>query len=137
MLPPKVRQSIWGVASKLYPTFSDLLGKVQEMIREEADSKDGSPYAMDIDDLEEPDGKWEETGQTFIGKGPKGEDVLFALQKRGNFTRVVPKKGKEERAEAKVIAKEAQFQMPQKLNGIRTAAPGAGDPRTGRKSVRP
>ena len=51
-----------GVASKLYPTFGDLLTKVQEMIREEADSKDCSPYAMDIDNLEEPGDKWEETG---------------------------------------------------------------------------
>ena len=29
----------------------------------------------------------------MVGKGPKGEDTLFLLQKRGSATRVVPKGG--------------------------------------------
>ena len=93
MLPKQQREKVWDVANKLYPTFADLMAKVQEMIRDDADSRQGmSPMELDnIDDDQE--GAWEATGQTFSGKGPSGEEMLFMLQKRGSQFRVKPKGG--------------------------------------------
>ena len=34
MLPKQQREKVWEVANKLYPTFADLMAKVQEMIRD-------------------------------------------------------------------------------------------------------
>ena len=46
---------------------------------------------MDVDNLEEDDGPWTHTGQTFVGTDPNGEEALFSLQRRGNSYRVAPK----------------------------------------------
>ena len=54
MLPPKERKELWSVAGKLYPTFTDVLLKVREIIADEADAKN-NPHAMDVDNLEEVD----------------------------------------------------------------------------------
>ena len=62
---------MWSVAAKLYPTFTDVLLKVREIIADEADAKN-NPHAMDVDDLEESGGDWQNTGQTLVGKGPQG-----------------------------------------------------------------
>ena len=89
MLPAKQRESIWPVANQLYPTFSSLLSKIQEMVQDEMDSKNGgSP--MDLDRVEE-EGEWEDTNRTLVGKGPQGEEILYMLQRRGSSTRVRPK----------------------------------------------
>ena len=46
---------------------------------------------VDVDELEDQtDGAWQSTGQTFIGKGNSGEDVVFTLQKRGKNFRIAP-----------------------------------------------
>ena len=65
MLPQKQREAIWPVANKLYPSFQDLLLKIQEMVQDEVDIKNGAG-PMDIDELEAGDGEddWENTGQT-------------------------------------------------------------------------
>ena len=93
MIPQKQRASIWETANKLYPTFAELLAKVQEMVQDDLDHKNGvSP--MDIDNAE-PEGEWVNTGQTLTGKGANGEDTIFLLQRRGSAMRVTPKgKGK-------------------------------------------
>ena len=93
MIPKAQREKLWDVANKLYPTFADLRAKVQEMIRDDADSRQGmSP--MELDHVDEDDeSSWEATGQTFSGKGPGGEETLFMLQKRGTQFRVKPKGG--------------------------------------------
>ena len=92
MLPPKQRESIWDVADQLYPTFAELLAKVQKLIQDEIDSKQGG--AMDIDHVDD-DEDWKNTGEVLTGKGANGEDTLFVLQRKGNMTRVRPKgKGK-------------------------------------------
>ena len=83
MLPTKQRDAIWDVANKLYPTFTDLLHKVQEMVSDDNDSKN-SPSPMDVDDLGDDEKGWTPTGQTLVGKGPQGEETLFLLQRRGN-----------------------------------------------------
>ena len=88
MLPPNERKTIWPVANQLYPDFAPLLNKIQEMVQDEFDEKHNQ---MDVDHIEDDDGKWESTGQTLVGKDGKGEEVLFSLQRRGNSTRVVPK----------------------------------------------
>ena len=89
MLPQKQRESIWDVADQLYPTFAELLVKIQKLIQEEIDSKQGVG-PMEIDNVED-DSEWQNTGQVLTGKGPDGEDTLFVLQRRGNMTRVRPK----------------------------------------------
>ena len=91
MIPPKQRGEIWQTANKLYPTFGELLAKVQEMIQDEFDAKN-SNARMDIDQVEDnDDSKWQSTGQVLTGKGPNGEETLFLLQRRGNATRIKPK----------------------------------------------
>ena len=93
MIPQKQRASIWETANKLYPTFADLLGKVQEMVQDDLDNKNGVG-PMDIDVVEQ-EGEWVNTGQTLTGKGANGEDTIFLLQRRGSAMRVTPKgKGK-------------------------------------------
>ena len=53
-----------------------------------------------IKNVDDDESAWEATGQTFSGKGPSGEEMLFMLQKRGTQFRVKPKGGgKEERPE--------------------------------------
>ena len=80
MLPTKQREAIWETADKLYPTFAELLTKVQRMIQDDIDTRQGIG-AMDIDNVESDDEDgWEDTGQTLSGKGPGGEDALFILQ---------------------------------------------------------
>ena len=88
MLPPKQKESIWDIADQLYPSFAELLVKVQKLIQDDIDSKQGVG-PMDVDNLEEDD--WKDTGETLTGKGPGGEDTLFILQRKGNMTRVRPK----------------------------------------------
>ena len=44
---------------------------------------------MEIDNLE--DEPWKDSGETFTGKGPDGEDTIFVLQRRGSQTRLRPK----------------------------------------------
>ena len=60
------------------------------MVQDELDHKAGT-VPMDIDQCDDNDEEWKATGQTLVGKGPKGEDTLFLLQKRGNAFRVAPK----------------------------------------------
>ena len=86
MLPKAQRVALWDTADKLYPTFGELLTKIQAMIQDEADGRLGfGPMDVDhIDDDEE--GTWTSTGQAFSGKGANGEETLFLLQKRGNLT---------------------------------------------------
>ena len=95
MLPTKQREAIWETADKLYPTFTELLTKVQRMIQDDIDSRQGVGQ-MDVDNVDDDDEEgWEDTGQTLSGKGPGGEETLFALQRRGTSMRVSPKgKGK-------------------------------------------
>ena len=69
MLPPALRKSIWDTASKLYPTFEELLGKVQEMAQDDTDARNGS-RPMDLDELGEKEKDWKRIGQTLVGKGP-------------------------------------------------------------------
>ena len=92
MIPKKEREGIWNVAGKLYPTFADLLARVQEMIADDIDQKNGVSQ-MEVDDLGD-EGEWKSTGQTLVGKGPQGEEQLFLLQRRGGALRVAPKGGK-------------------------------------------
>ena len=94
MLPTKQRGSLWEVANKLYPTFQDLLQKVNEMVQDEVDAKNGVG-GMDLDDVAEEEGDWTNTGEVLTGKGAQGEETLFMLQRKGNAFRVAPKgKGK-------------------------------------------
>ena len=79
MLPAKQRDAIWDTANKLYPTFNELLSKVQEMVQDDLDSK-ASNAQMDVDALGDETAEWKETGQILTGKGAKGEEVLFTLQ---------------------------------------------------------
>ena len=81
MLPPKQREAIWDVADQLFPTFAELLAKVQKLIQDDIDSRNGVG-PMEIDDLEEE--VWKDTSDTFTGKGPDGDDTVFVLQRRGN-----------------------------------------------------
>ena len=88
MLPQKQRESIWDVADKLYPTFPELLVKVQKLIQDDIDQRQGVG-PMEIDNVEEE--HWEDTGEVLSGKGPDGEETLFVLQRRGTMTRLRPK----------------------------------------------
>ena len=64
------------------------------MIQDDIDERQGVG-AMNVDNVEEQDGAWINTGTTLTGKGPDGEDTLFVLQRRGGATRIVPNgKGK-------------------------------------------
>ena len=54
MLPTKQREAIWETADKLYPTFAELLTKVQRMIQDDIDTRQGIG-AMDIDNVESDD----------------------------------------------------------------------------------
>ena len=67
MIPAKQRATIWDVAGKLYPTFADVLAKVQEMIADEVDQKNGFGN-MEVDEVAD-EGEWKSTGQTLVGKG--------------------------------------------------------------------
>merc|ERR1712026_612497 len=80
MLPAKERKELWTNANKLYPTFTDVLNKRNEMVRDDVDARNGFG-GMDLDDLGDEAEEWTNTGQTFSGKGPTGEDTLFMLQK--------------------------------------------------------
>ena len=93
MIPSKQRGEIWQTANKLYPKFNDLLAKVQEMIQDDFDARHSGIARMDVDNVDDDDNDdgWVSTGQTLSGKGAKGEESLFMLQKRGNATRIVPK----------------------------------------------
>ena len=92
MLPAKQQESIWDTADKLYPTFAELLIKVQKLIQDDIDSRQGMGQ-MSVDNIEEEE--WHDTGEVLPGKGANGEDALFVLQRRGNMTRIRPKgKGK-------------------------------------------
>ena len=91
MLPTKQREALWDNADVLYPTFRDLMQKVQKLVQEDVDNHNGVG-PMDIDNIDEPDDDdWVSTGQTFAGKGQSGEDVIFVLQRKGNMTRISQK----------------------------------------------
>ena len=87
------KEKVRDVADKLYPTFAELLGKIQEMVQEEMDAKLGVG-PMDIDHVyDDQEGEWKAAGQVLSGRGAQGEEVLYMLQKRGNSTRIAPKGG--------------------------------------------
>ena len=94
MLPTKQREKIWTNANQLYPTFPDLLSKVQELISDEFDAKQNGSQ-MDVDHVDDDDDEkgWVSTGETMTGTGQDGEEVIYMLQKRGNITRIKPKGG--------------------------------------------
>ena len=86
-----MREAIWETADELYPTFMKLLAKVNLMVQDDVDSRQGIG-SMDVDNVDDDnDADWEDTGQTLSGKGPDGEDTLLVLQRRGSAMRVVPK----------------------------------------------
>ena len=63
MLPQKQRQAIWQTANKLYPTFMELLTKIQEMIQDDFDSRQhGAPMDVDNIDGDHPEEEWVPTG---------------------------------------------------------------------------
>ena len=83
MLPKAQRSANWDTANKLYPTFPELLAKVQEMDQDDIDSK-AAGMPMDVDRIDDDgEGESKETGQTLTGNEANGEDTLFMLQKRG------------------------------------------------------
>ena len=54
MLPESQRKTIWPVANQLYPTFTALLNKVQELVQDEFDAKhEGSTSKIDRVEEEE------------------------------------------------------------------------------------
>ena len=92
MLPKEQRKAIWETANKLYPTFTELLAKVQEMVQDDIDKRQGADF-MDVDHVDDDEEGWQSTGQVLTGKGAHGEEALFTLQRRGNAMRVAPKGG--------------------------------------------
>ena len=72
-VPQKQREGIWNTANRLYPTFADLMGHVQELVQDDLDSRNGVK-PMEID-MAEDEGKWVSTGQTLIGKDDNGDET--------------------------------------------------------------
>ena len=50
MLPPNERKMLQGTANQLFPTFADLMSKVQELIQDDLDSRSGA-QKMDVDEV--------------------------------------------------------------------------------------
>merc|ERR1711978_665007 len=51
MLPKTQREAIWETADKLYPTFAELLAKVQQMVQDDMDKRMGAG-PMDVDHID-------------------------------------------------------------------------------------
>ena len=79
MLPQKQREALWDNADALYPSFAQLLAKVQKMIQDNVDSHNGVG-PMDIDNVDEDD----MDDQGFAaGGGPRLREELRTYELRG------------------------------------------------------